>query len=75
MNEKEKLILTLSSRENNEEESFELGVEGWAELDSQAFWGKTLQVEGIFYAKVEKWQSPLVLLERQRVPADWCRAQ
>ena len=37
MNEKEKLILTLSSRENNEEESFELGVEGWAELDSQAF--------------------------------------
>lgn len=26
MNEKEKLILTLSSRENNEEESFELGL-------------------------------------------------
>lgn len=65
MNEKEKLILTLGSRENNEEESFELGVEGWAELDSQAFWGETSRVEGIFCAKVEEWPSPLVLLEKQ----------
>lgn len=61
MNEKEKLILTVGSRENNEEESFELGVEGWAELDSQAFWGETSQVERIFCAK----PSPLMLLEKQ----------
>ena len=61
MNEKEKLIMTLGSRENNEDESFYLGVEGWAELDSQAFWGETSQVERIFCAK----PSPLMLLEKQ----------
>lgn len=71
---RKKLILTVGSRENNEEESFELGVEGWAELDSQTFWGETSQVEGIFCsfnillgtsrAHLCSWKS--------RVPADWC---
>ena len=37
MNEKERLILTESSRQNHEAESFELAVEGWAELDRRVF--------------------------------------
>ena len=55
---RKKLILTVGSRENNEEESFELGVEGWAELDSQTFWGETSQVEGIFCCKAEPTCAP-----------------